>query len=175
MYYLLSFLQRLKENLVKLSRRFSIDLCPNVFYSRGSFIELLISSDVSKYTEFRLVTQILAKNKSGSLEKVPTSRSDVFKTDQLSMIEKRHMMKFIQSCMKDNEFKDLLDESKSSSDLSFHQFIMDKKLSETINNYILNAVGMIPNRTQNVLQVRILRRIIYSIKNAKFFITFIRV
>ena len=60
----------LKEQLLKLSRRFSIDLCPNIFYSRGSFIELLISSDVGKYSEFRLVSRILARNESGHLEKV---------------------------------------------------------------------------------------------------------
>ena len=60
----------LQEKLLKLSRRFSIDLCPNVFYSRGSFIELLISSDVGKYSEFRLVSRILARNEHGNLEKV---------------------------------------------------------------------------------------------------------
>lgn len=99
------------------------------------------------------MTQILTQNQCGSLEKVPTSRSDVFKTDQLSMIEKRHMMKFIQSCMKDNDFNDLIGDSESSSDLSFHQFVMNKKFSDKINNYILNAVGMIPNKSQSVLNV----------------------
>jgi RAB protein geranylgeranyltransferase component A len=134
--------------LLKLSRRFSIDLCPNIFYARGQFIELLISSDVSKYCEFRLITQILTLNKDGKLEKVPTSRSEVFKTDKLSMIEKRHMMKFIQACMKDNDFQDLIEDSNSK--MSFSEFVREKKLSESITNFIINAVAMAPNEDQSV-------------------------
>lgn len=137
---------------MKLSRRFSLDLSPNILYSRGSFIELLISSDVSKYCEFRLVTQILTRNKHGNLEKVPTSRSDVFKTDQLTMIEKRHMMKFIQSCMKENNFNDLIDASQAET-LSFNEFVKSKKLPESISNYIVNAVAMSPKENQTAIEV----------------------
>ena len=139
--------------MLKASRNFSIDLCPNIFYSRGSLIELLISSDVSKYCEFRMVTQILTQNQEdGHLEKVPTSRSDVFKTDQLKMIEKRHMMKFIQSCVKDNEFADLI-EGEDVLNMSFRDFIKQKKLPESVSNYIMNAVAMSPNENQSALQV----------------------
>ena len=56
--------------MLNLSRKFSIDLSPNIFYSRGQFIELLISSEVSKYCEFRLVNQILTKNLEKNIEKV---------------------------------------------------------------------------------------------------------
>jgi RAB protein geranylgeranyltransferase component A len=60
----------LKEDLLKLSRRFNLDLSPNMFYSRGKFIELLISSDISKYCEFRMVSQIMTRNEQGLIEKV---------------------------------------------------------------------------------------------------------
>lgn len=141
----------LKDKLLKLSRRFSLDLSPNIFYSRGKFIDLLISSDVSKYCEFRMVTQILTLNASSNeLEKVPTSRSEVFKTDKLSMIEKRHMMKFIQACMKDNDFKELIEDGIGS--VSFREFVRGKKLSDCIGNYIMNAVAMTPDNDQTVME-----------------------
>lgn len=144
----------IKESLMKLSRRFSLDLCPNIFYSRGSFIELLISSDVSKYCEFRLVSQILTltTNKNDEirkLEKVPTSRSDVFKTNQLSMIEKRHMMKFIQSCSKDNQFADFINDEPKCKETSFRYFLKEKKLPDSVSMYILNAVAMSPSNHNN--------------------------
>ena len=60
----------IRDELLKLSRKFNIDLSPNLFYSRGKFIELLISSDVAKYCEFRMVTQILTRRENGTLEKV---------------------------------------------------------------------------------------------------------
>lgn len=62
--------ESLKEELLKLSRRFNLDLSPNMFYSRGKFIELLISSDISKYCEFRMVSQIMTRNEQGIIEKV---------------------------------------------------------------------------------------------------------
>jgi RAB protein geranylgeranyltransferase component A len=141
-----------------LSRKFSIDLSPTIFYSRGSFIELLISSDVSKYCEFRMVTHILTLNKEGCLEKVPTSRSEVFKSNKLSIIEKRLMMKFIQQCMKDENIEELIDDKNkqcSIENLTFREFVLSKNLSEPVNNYLINAVCMSPNQNQNVIDVNI--------------------
>ena len=64
-----------RDELLKLSRRFNLDLSPNMFYSRGKFIELLISSDTSKYCEFRMVSQIMTRNEHGIIEKVETHSS----------------------------------------------------------------------------------------------------
>ena len=66
------------------------------------------------------------------------------------MIEKRVMMQFIQSCMKDNNFEDLLESNKAES-TSFKEFIQSKKFSKSITNYLLNAVSMCPNDSQNAL------------------------
>ena len=74
--------------------------------------------------------------------KVPTSRSDVFKSNQLSMIEKRVMMQFIQACLKDNDFKDLVDSESQLDILTFKQLIEAKKLSASITNFLYNAVAM---------------------------------
>ena len=62
--------ENVKEQLTKLSRRFNIDLSPNIFYSRGKFIELLISSDTAKYCEFRMISQIMTQNDDMKIEKV---------------------------------------------------------------------------------------------------------
>jgi len=67
--------ESVKDQLLKLSRRFNLDLSPNLFYSRGEFIELLISSDTSKYCEFRMVSQIMTRNEHGIIEKVGIENS----------------------------------------------------------------------------------------------------
>ncbi len=94
-----------------------------------------------------MVTQILTLNKAGELEKVPTSRSEVFKTNQLSMIEKRLMMKFIQACMKDNTFNELIGDGIQIEQMSFKEFIQAKKLPESISNYLINSVAMCPDKS----------------------------
>lgn len=143
-----------RESLMKQSRRFNIDLCPNFFYSRGKFIELLISSDVSKYSEFKLVDRILAQSKqnSGQLERMPTSRSEVFKATQMSMIEKRLMMKFVQECTNAASFNELF-EKERVNEISFRQFISRRRMPESIANYLVNCVAMCPNDEQTALQV----------------------
>lgn len=65
-----------------------------LIYSRGDMVELLISSNISRYTEFKSVTRVLTSI-DGRLEQVPSSRSDVFNTKQISVVEKRILMKFL--------------------------------------------------------------------------------
>ena len=36
------------------SRKFNLDLVPRLLYSRGAMVELLISSNISRYTEFKV-------------------------------------------------------------------------------------------------------------------------
>ena len=79
--------------------------------------------------------------------KVPTSRSEVFKSDKLSMIEKRVMMKFVQSCTKDDNFSELIDNEAKNNNISFKDFILSKKFPASINNFLINAVAMSPTNT----------------------------
>ncbi len=147
---LIIYIYRIKNTLLQNNRKFNIDLSPNVLYSRGSIIELLISSDVSKYCEFRMVNQILTRRDDGKIEKVPTSRSEVFKS-QMSVIEKRLMMQFVQSCMKDNNFADLINDENGIL-MSFKEFIQGRKLPSSISHYLINAVSMCPNKTDSAFK-----------------------
>ena len=77
------------------------------------------------------------------------------------MIEKRVMMKFVQSCMKvdekggDESFKDLLDDDIINKKVSFRDFIQSKKFPPTISNFLINAVAMCPsNNSYSALEVK---------------------
>ena len=86
---------------------------------------------------------------------MPTSRSEVFKTNQLTMIEKRVMMQFIQACMKEDEFKEASD-GLDLENLSFKQFTELKKWSPVVKDYLLNAVAMCDDQ-KSALQVYLFR------------------
>ena len=68
-----------------------------VLYSRGALVELLISSSIARYAEFRAVGQLLTPLQ-GQLQPVPSSRSDVFTTKHVSVVEKRLLMKLLTFC-----------------------------------------------------------------------------
>jgi RAB protein geranylgeranyltransferase component A len=141
-----------KAKLLSQARRFNIDLSPNIFYARGQLIELLISSDVGKYCEFRMVSQVLTRRADRRVHKVPVSRAEVFKSTQLGMIEKRVMMQFVQSCVKENNFADLID-PQASSNISFRQLITNKKLPESVAHFLINNVAMCPNEANTAAEV----------------------
>lgn len=65
-------------------------------------MELLISSNISRYTEFCSVTRVLTWLNE-QLELVPCSRSDVFSNSKVTVIEKRMLMKLLTACLDGDE------------------------------------------------------------------------
>ncbi|NWV30774.1 RAE2 geranylgeranyltransferase, partial [Grantiella picta] len=86
------------SQIVREGRRFNIDLVSKLLYSRGLLIDLLIKSNVSRYAEFKNATRVLTFRE-GKVEQVPCSRADVFNSRQLTMVEKRMLMKFLTFCL----------------------------------------------------------------------------
>ncbi|NXN89744.1 RAE1 geranylgeranyltransferase, partial [Bombycilla garrulus] len=86
------------SQIVREGRRFNIDLVSKLLYSRGLLIDLLIKSNVSRYAEFKNATRVLAFRE-GKVEQVLSSRADVFNSRQLTMVEKRMLMKFLTFCL----------------------------------------------------------------------------
>ena len=85
--------------LEKNKNRFCIDLDPRLILSRGPLVDVLIRMDVSQYMEFRSVDKVFSARSDGSLWRVPLSKSIVFKDNELSLGEKRHLMRIINSVM----------------------------------------------------------------------------
>lgn len=65
-------------------------------------MELLISSNIARYAEFRCVTRVLTWLED-HLAPVPCSRADVFATEAVSILEKRMLMKMLTSIVAYNE------------------------------------------------------------------------
>lgn len=71
-------------------------------FARGVFVELLISSNIARYSEFRSVSRVLTWI-NGNLEVVPCSRSDVFANNRVTVVEKRMLMKLLTSIEEDEK------------------------------------------------------------------------
>ncbi|KAG0257605.1 hypothetical protein DFQ27_005046 [Actinomortierella ambigua] len=79
------------------SRRYNFDLSPKLLYSRGPLTNLLISSGIGKYLEFKLLERTAVyEQTTDTVEMLPTSKEDVFVSKALSLKEKRQLMKFLQ-------------------------------------------------------------------------------
>uniref|UniRef100_A0A0M3IPX5 Rab proteins geranylgeranyltransferase component A n=1 Tax=Ascaris lumbricoides TaxID=6252 RepID=A0A0M3IPX5_ASCLU len=117
----------IKRDMERNWRRFSIDLLPKVLLSRGAMVQVICDSEVSKYCEFKCVNRLLclsakanyAEGPLQELQVVPCSRSEIFQSEAISMIEKRRIMKFLTSCMQWHEKPDEIDGWSGLYKLSF--------------------------------------------------------
>ncbi|XP_073811629.1 rab escort protein [Musca autumnalis] len=128
------------EKVLKLSRKFNLDLCPKILYSSGDLVQLLISSNICRYAEFRAIDRIFTQFE-GKLLTVPCSRSDVFNTKDLSIVEKRLLMKFLTICLTYGEDKCEEDMSEFKGK-TFIEYLREQKVTEKINKCVMQAIAM---------------------------------
>ncbi|XP_056302629.1 rab proteins geranylgeranyltransferase component A 1 [Danio aesculapii] len=131
------------QKLLKEGRRFNIDLVSKLMYSRGALVDLLIKSNVSRYAEFKNIGRILTC-RNGKVEQVPCSRADVFASKQLTVVEKRMLMKFLTFCL---DFEQHPEEYQDYSEKPFNEFLKSKKLTENLQDFVLHSIAMVTQHT----------------------------
>ncbi|XP_034463158.1 rab proteins geranylgeranyltransferase component A 1 isoform X1 [Hippoglossus hippoglossus] len=126
--------------LVKEGRRFNIDLVSKLMYSRGSLVDLLIKSNVSRYAEFKNVSRILTY-RHDNVEQVPCSRADVFASRQLSVVEKRKLMRFLTFCVEETE------EQQAYNGRPYLEFLRDQQLGDNLQHFLVHSIAMVTEDT----------------------------
>lgn len=150
-----------REALLKKSRNFNIDLMPTLLYSLGGMVKLLISSNICRYAEFRAIDRV-ATLLNGEIKTVPCSRSDVFVTNEVNVVEKRIMMKLIETCM---ELKDREDQEEFNSykEKTFQEFLVAKRAPAKVQHYLMNALSMVTPETSFEIGVSRLNKFVESL------------
>lgn len=132
-----------ESKLRKEWRKFNLDLSPKLLYCGGSMVELLITSDIAKYCEFKTVSRMLTLIDE-KLKKVPCSRADVFSSKDVSMIEKRMMMKFLTFCV---DFEKHEEDYKEFMEKPYKEYLEHQKLSKNVIHFIQHAISMTNDST----------------------------
>ncbi|KAF9456093.1 GDP dissociation inhibitor-domain-containing protein [Collybia nuda] len=128
-----SSVQRSQSTLSQ-SRQYSICLCPAVIPSIGPTISSLVSSGVSKYGGFRLLERVGVYHPTGVVKNVPGTKEDVFKSKDMSLIDKRRLMRFLMFSIGDFENKKELE---GNHHLPFADFL---KTVFTLNDEVVTAL-----------------------------------
>ncbi|XP_039578533.1 rab proteins geranylgeranyltransferase component A 1 [Passer montanus] len=136
------------SQIVREGRRFNIDLVSKLLYSRGLLIDLLIKSNVSRYAEFKNAMRVLAFRE-GKVEQVPCSRADVFNSRQLTMVEKRMLMKFLTFCL---DYEQHPEEYQDHENSTFAQFLQTRKLTPSLQHFILHSIAMVSETESSTLE-----------------------
>lgn len=148
-----------KEALLKASRRFNIDLSPKLLYSRGQMVELLISSNICRYSEFRAVDRI-ATRLDGDLKPVPCSRSDIFTSKEVSVVEKHQLSKHLLALLNLNADDAAVHEQYAGR--TFRDYLVENRLPEKLVHYVLHAIAMCSERTSFAIGAERTKRFLLS-------------
>lgn len=147
------------EKLVNLSRKFNLDLAPKLLFSRGPLVELLISSNIARYAEFKALTRILTWH-NGALVPVPCSRSDVFSSKNVTVLEKRMLMKFLTFC---KEFEQHPEEYRGFEGRPFLEFLQSRQLSTNVEHYVLHAIAMVDGEMPTLQALKSVQKFLESL------------
>ncbi|XP_062938924.1 rab proteins geranylgeranyltransferase component A 2 isoform X2 [Cynocephalus volans] len=73
------------------------------------------------------------------VEQVPCSRADVFNSKELTMVEKRMLMKFLTFCL---DYEQHPDEYQTFKQCSFSEYLKTKNLTPNLQHFVLHSIAM---------------------------------
>ncbi|KAH8106336.1 FAD/NAD(P)-binding domain-containing protein [Cristinia sonorae] len=117
------------------SRQFSISLSPTIIPSAGPLVDSLIASGASRYGGFKLLERVALYSKPGFVKTVPGAKEDVFKSTELSLLDKRRLMRFLMFSISEFEGKG---EVAGKEEMPFLTFLRD---TFSLNQALANAVA----------------------------------
>ncbi|TFY83253.1 hypothetical protein EWM64_g759 [Hericium alpestre] len=134
------------------AREYSVSLLPSLIPSLGPLISSLIASGVARYGGYRLLERVGVYDPAVGIKSVPSSKEDIFKAKDMSLVHKRRLMRFLMFAS--GEFEDKA-EFQGQADIPFVEFLrtkfsLEQQTAETIA-YALAFCGVPSDPTQPAL------------------------
>lgn len=116
------------------SRQYLVSLLPSIIPSVGPLISALIESGVSRYGGFKLLEKVALYCSPGHVQTVPNTKEDIFNNRDISLIDKRRLMRFFTFVSGDFEDKAELRGNESTPFIEFltSTFTLERSIAETI-------------------------------------------
>lgn len=144
-------------------RNWGIDLVPRLLYSRGSMVNLLVSSNICRYLSFRSIERILScLPGTDELMDVPCTRQDIFNDSYTSLIEKRVLMRFITLCLELERRPDLIEGYEGFEEQPFIDYLRSKGFTPLLQHLVLNSVAMVDPSTPTQEAMEHLKKFVSS-------------
>lgn len=145
---------------IKATSRITLDLAPRTLLAAGTLVDLLIQTGVGHYLSFRPVdaTFLYLSSPESSLgeglQKVPASRSDVFQSKSLSMVEKRLLMRFLKAqasidpalgtmTVGKADGDSSLEKQQAAESMRFKDYLEKAKLTGTLQKFVFHCIAFI--------------------------------
>ncbi|KAI7859041.1 GDP dissociation inhibitor [Circinella umbellata] len=129
-------------NAMRASRSYNLDLTPKLLSCNGELVEILIRSGVGRYLEFKGVDDIgIYDSEEGRLDRVPSSKQDVFTNKSINLVDKRKLMRFLTFAIDFNSNPDVL-EGKRGQEKKNYKLPLSMQLQTLIIKVSSTKVGL---------------------------------
>ncbi|EFE31136.1 Rab geranylgeranyl transferase escort protein, putative [Trichophyton benhamiae CBS 112371] len=124
-----------EDDELSFSRAYTLSLSPQLLFSQSRFLPSLVSSRVYRQLEFQAVgswwiyqysTGSEANSQPARLQRVPSSREDVFTDETMSMKSKRSLMKLLRQLMQPGHDQENEAESEVDQNMQFQNLLETK-------------------------------------------------
>ncbi|KAF8509649.1 FAD/NAD-P-binding domain-containing protein [Hysterangium stoloniferum] len=156
------------ETPLPFARSYSLSLAPSLIPSSGPLIDALINSGVSRYGKFKLLDAIFIARSQASqhdsvshseftpptqLLRAPNTKEDIFRSREISLIDKRKLMRFLQFAAGEFEGSALL-RGLDGQRTQIGVFLSEQfSLKETARDAIIYALACCEKDNEPVLPV----------------------
>ncbi|ELP90811.1 RAB GDP-dissociation inhibitor, putative [Entamoeba invadens IP1] len=154
---------------IEFDRSIGIDLTPQLFYSNGDLLNTITESEIYKYLDFLAVDGVFMylNNK---IIRVPDSKNTLFTCTDLSLIEKRQLMKFLNDIYLDKDtpieqtqmFKGLKEAG------SLRKYLETIKLSKVCQDIIVYGICMFAANDETNAEIVVKKIMIYAKSLGKY-------
>jgi RAB protein geranylgeranyltransferase component A len=111
---------------------YAIDCMPSLMYANGIMVKWILRANIGHYIQFRCLDGIYVYFDQ-TIHRVPSSRSDIFNSTSLSLLEKRLLTRFITSIQSNEEVT-------MAGEGSFVQYLEQQKFTEKLRMFVLCGV-----------------------------------
>lgn len=120
------------------TRMYNFDFIPKICYSRSETVQLLISSNIGRYLDFKIINNTFMFT-NNELQEVPCSKQTLLLNKNISPKDKRLLVKFLQFC---SSYDEASPEYQETKDKPFHETMEQTyKLNESLQQFIVNAMA----------------------------------
>ncbi|KAI8359875.1 GDP dissociation inhibitor [Choanephora cucurbitarum] len=129
-------------HLLSSSRAYNLDTTPKLVRSNEALVSILVRSGVGRYLEFKNVEDVYMFDRvQQQLEKVPSSKEDVFTNKSVTLVEKRKLMKFLTFAMESTVEDPLLE---GTDTMCYGQFLEDRfKITGKLQEAMIYAISLV--------------------------------
>lgn len=150
----------LESEFISNNRQYNLDITTALLWSRGTPIANMVDSGTSRYIEFHCMKRALYFDNDKFIT-APVTKKEIFKSKDISFVEKRKIMSFVQNVMQElqesvaepdkqengEEIEEIV-QSREEENTTFNEYMNAQGLTERLKNFILYIVCLCSTKTE---------------------------